>query len=328
MNPMRTVLALGVLCASLCAQVVEIPALTTLSTRVDADRINNGAAGATTLNAIRAAGLPYVAQIEAFVLAPNIAAQGFYNWNIGGGNGIGLSPSGQLSTIPPASFFNAFDLTIDLELETTEMGFSVGDWSGSMVVEFRHKDDDSLVASHTTSLFTSIATKFLRSPASFDRIVIKADTDTANWVLTDLYVPAYEPWVSFGQGCNGLSGVPSLFSASGPTLGDPFVLELSSMDPAGGFYIMTMGASTTLDPQLGALPIDLAVLGAPGCQILGSVEVTMFGFHVDGTAQFNLTVPTNQGLLGQIVVNQAFCSDAGNPLGLIATNAGIGTVNL
>lgn len=328
MNPMRTVLALGVLGASLCAQVVEIPALTTLSTRVDADRLNNGAAGATTLTAIRAAGVPYVAQIEAFVATPNTAAQGFYNWNIGGGNGIGLSTTGQLSTIPPASFFNAFDLRIDFDLETTEFGFSVGDWSGGMVVEFRRKSDNSLVASHTTSLFTSIATKFLSSPAAFDRVVIKADTDTANWVLTDLYVPAYEPWISYGQGCNGIAGVPALGAAAGPTLGDPFSLQLSSMDPAGGFYIMTLGTSNTVDPQLGALPVDLAVLGAPGCQILGSVDVTLFGFHTDGTAQFNLTVPNNQQLLGRIVVNQAFCSDASNPLGLVATNAGIGTVNL
>lgn len=328
MNPMRTVLALGGLCASLCAQVVEIPALTILSTRVDADRLNNGAGGATTLAAIRAAGVPLVAQIEAFVATPNTAAQGFYNWNIDGGNGIGLSPTGQLSTIPPASFFNPFDLTIDLDRETTEFGFSVGDWSGGMVVEFRRKDTNALVATHTTSLFTSTATKFLSAPASFDRIVLKADTDTANWVLTDLHVAANEPWAAYGQGCNGVAGTPALNAASGPTLGDPFPLQLSNMDPAGGFYIMGMGSSTATDPQLGTLPVDLAVVGAPGCQILGSVEVTLFGFHTNGSAQFDLTVPNNQGLLGRIVVNQAFCSDAGNPLGLVATNAGVGTVNL
>lgn len=328
MNPMRTVLALGALCASLCAQVVEIPALTILSTRVDADRLNNGAAGTTTLAAIRAAGVPLVAQIEAFVATPNIAAQGFYNWNIGGGNGIGLSPTGQLATIPPASFFNAFDLTLDLGVESDEFGFSVGDWSGGMMLEFRRKADNSLVATHTTSLFTSIATKFFRAPDEFDRIVIKADTDTANWVLTDLHIAASEPWLAYGQGCNGIAGIPVLAAVAGPTLGDPFSLQLSNMDPAGGFYIMGMGSSTTIDPQLGALPVDLAVLGAPGCQILGSVEVTLFGFHSTGTAQFNLTVPNNQGLLGRIVVNQAFCSDASNPLGLVATNAGIGTVNL
>ena len=329
MTLMRHVLALGVLSASLCAQAVEISSLTIVSTRVDADRLNNGAAGATTLQAIRAAGAPYVAQISAFTLTPNTAAQGYYNWNIEGGNGIGLSPTtNQLSTIPPASFFNAFDLTIDFELETTEFGFSVGDWSGGMNLEFRRAADNSLVATHRTSLFTTVATKFFRTANEFDRVVIKADSETANWVLTDLHVPSSEPWVAFGQGCTGTSGVPTLGVVSAPTLGDPFSLSLSNMDPLGGFYIMCIGSSTVTDPQLGSLPIDLAPLGAPGCQILSSVEVTQFGFHTNGAAQFDITVPNNQALLGRQVTNQAFCNDASNPLGLIATNAGIGTVNL
>jgi hypothetical protein len=329
MTLMRHVLALGVLSASLCAQAVEISSLSIVSTRVDADRLNNGAAGATTLQAIRAAGAPYVAQISAFTLTPNTAAQGYYNWNIEGGTGIGLSPTtNQLATIPTASFFNAFDLTIDFELETTEFGFSVGDWSGGMDIEFRRAADNSLVATHRTSLFTTVATKFFQTAVEFDRVVIKADSETANWVLTDLHVPSSEPWIAFGQGCSGASGFPTLGVVSAPTLGDPFSLSLSNMDPLGGFYIMAMGSSTTTDPQLGSLPIDLAPLGAPGCQILSSVEVTLFAFHTNGAAQFNLTVPNNQALLGRQVTNQAFCNDASNPLGLIATNAGIGTVNL
>ncbi len=329
MTPMRTVLALGVLSASLCAQAVEISSLTIVSTRVDADRLNNGAAGATTLQAIRAAGAPYVAQISAFTLTPNTAAQGYYNWNIEGGTGIGLSPTtNQLATIPTASFFNAFDLTIDFELETTEFGFSVGDWSGGMDIEFRRAADNSLVATHRTSLFTTVATKFFRTTNEFDRVVIKADSETANWVLTDLHVPSSEPWVAFGQGCSGASGFPTLGVVSAPTLGDPYSLSLSNMDPLGGFYIMAIGSSTVTDLQLGSLPIDLAPLGAPGCQILSSIEVTQFAFHTNGAAQFDLTVPNNQALLGRQVTNQAFCSDASNPLGLIATNAGIGIVNL
>ena len=328
MNPMRTVLALGVLCTSLCAQAVEIPALTILSTRVDADRLNAGSAGATTLAAIRAAGVPFVAEIEAFTLAPSTADQGFYNWNIEGGNGIGLSPTGQLSTIPPLSFFNAFNVTIDLELPSTEFGFSVGDWSGGMDLEFRLTADNSLVATHHTSPFTTIATKFFQTTAPFDRIVIKADSETANWVLTDLHIAASEPFFSFGQGCPGIAGIPTLGAITTPTLGDPYSLSLSNMDPAGGSFFMTLGFSLTTDPVAGTLPVDLTPVGAPGCSLLCSVETFFFQTHTTGASQFNLTVPNSQVLLGLQVMTQAFSTDPNNALGLVASNAGVGTVNL
>jgi hypothetical protein len=329
MTLMRQVLALGVLSASLCAQAVEIPSLTIVSTRVDADRLNNGAAGTTTLQAIRVAGAPYVAQISAFTLTPNTAAQGYYNWNLGGGNGIGLNPTtNQLSTIPPASFFNAFDLTIDFELETTEFGFSVGDWSGGMDIEFRRAADNSLVATHRSSLFTTVDTKFFQTAVEFDRVVIKADSETANWVLTDLHVPASEPWVAFGQGCSGVAGVPVLGSITAPTLGDPFSLSLSNLDPAGGAYLMVLGFSVESDPALGSLPIELTPIGAPGCSLLCSSEAIFFQAQTTGASQFDIAVPNNQVLLGLQVMTQAFTTDSSNALGLVATNAGIGTINL
>ncbi len=328
MNPMRTVLALGVLSAPLCAQAVEIPALTILSTRVDADRLNAGSAGTTTLAAIRAAGVPFVAEINAFTLTPNTAEQGFYNWNIDGGNGIGLSPTGQISTIPPLSFFNAFDVTIDLELPSTEFGFSVGDWSGGMDLEFRRTADDSLVATHHTSLFTTTATKFFQTTEPFDRIVIKADSETANWVLTDLHIAASEPFLAFGQGCPGVAGIPTLGAITTPTLGDPYSLSLSNMDPAGGAFFMALGFSLTTDPVAGSLPIDLAPVGAPGCSLQCAAEALFFQLHTTGASQFDISVPNNQALLGLQVMTQAFSTDTSNVLGLVASNVGIGTVNL
>lgn len=324
MSLMRTSLALGGLFAPLCAQATEIPAMTTVSTRVDVDSLSPGT---TSLNALRAAGSPYTAQLADFQLTPSTAAQGFYNFNTEGGRGLALDAStSALSVVAPLAFFNAFDATIDLQVPGTEFGCSVGDWSGGLLIEFRRRADNSLVAEINSSQFTTVAPKFFRTVQFFDRVVVRADGETGNWVLTEFHIAANEPWVSFGTGCAGSVGIPILGATAGPSLGDPFDLSLNNMPSAGGVFIMTLGTSLTNDPQLGALPIDLAPLGAPGCPILSSVESTFFQLQSAGVATFTLSVPNDTGLLGQRFTNQAFVSDAVNALGFIASNAGVATV--
>ena len=324
MSLMRKSLALGSLLAPLCAQVTEIPAMTTVSTRVDVDALP---VGPTNLDALRGAGSPYTAQIANLVLSPNVAVQGFYNFNVGGGEGLARdATTGALSVVAPLSFFNAFDATIDLQVPGIEFGCSVGDWSGGLVIEFRRRSDNSLVAQINSSQFATVAPKFFQTTALFDRVVIKADSETGNWVLTEFHIPANEPWVSFGTGCAGTVGIPIMTAVTAPSLGDPFNLSINNMPTAGGVYIMTLGTSVTIDSQLGVLPIDLGPLGAPGCPILSSVDSTFFQLQTAGTATFTLPVPSLVGLLGQRFTNQAFVSDAANALGFVASNAGIGTI--
>lgn len=325
MNALCLSLTAMSLCLPLAAQVSEIPAMSIGSSRVDIDAINNGGPGATSLAAIRAAGAPTEAEVAQFVLTPTSAPQGFYNFNLNG-NGLGLDPNGALATIIPLSFFNAFDAQIDFDTAANEFGFCVGDWSGGMTVEFRRRQDNSLVASYHTSQFTTATTKYLRSETRFDRVVLRGDAEAANWVLTELVVPTTPPWTPFGQGCPGASGQATLLAATEPVIGTTFSLSVTEMPATGGIVALTVGLSTVTDPVLGALPVALDVVGAPGCALLGSVEQIYFQVQTNGSIQFDLPVPANAALVGFEICNQAFVQDFVNSFGFVATNGGFGYV--
>lgn len=325
MNALCLSLTAMSLCLPLAAQVSEIPAMSIGSSRVDIDAINNGGPGATSLAAIRAAGAPTEAEVAQFVLTPTAAPQGFYNFNLNG-NGLGLDPNGALATIIPLSYFTAFEARIDFDTAANEFGFSVGDWSGGMIVEFRRRQDDSLVASYHTSAFATTATKFLRSEARFDRVVLRGDAEAANWVLTELIVPTTPPWTAFGQGCPGASGQATLLAATEPVIGTTFSLSVTEMPATGGLVALTLGLSTTTDPVLGPLPVALTAVGAPGCSLLCSVEQIYFQVQTTGSIQFDLPVPADAALVGFEICNQAFVQDFVNAFGFVATNGGFGYV--
>jgi hypothetical protein len=71
------------------------------------------------------------------------------------------------------------------------------------------------------------------------------------------------------------------------------------------------------------LPIDLTVVGMPGCSLLQSGEIV--GFRLadgSGTAAFQLPIPPAPALLGFDVFTQSFVLDAGaNPPGWLASAA-------
>lgn len=324
MSPFLPTVLLAAVSASLSAQVVQIPAMTIASTRFDADSL---ATGNTTLNAIRAAGSPYVAQIASLTLTPNSAVQGFYNWNVEGGKGLARNTTtGALAAIEPNNLFNAFDATIDLQVLGTQFGFSVGDWSGGMNVELRLRSDDSLVARFTTPPFTTAAPQFFQSTLPFDRVVLRADSAEGNWLLTEFSIAANLPWESVGTGCAGSSGTPTLTTTDTPRLATVFDLDVTGMPATGGVYLMTLGLSTTVDPGLGPLPFDLSVVGAPGCSVLAAVEQSYFAVHTTGTSTFSITIPGDPVFLGVRFANQAFASDTVNALGFVASNAGLATI--
>lgn len=324
MSPILPTVVLAVLATSLSAQVVQIPAMTIPSTRVDVDSLP---AGATTLTAIRRAGSPYGAQIAALTLTANSAAQGFYNWNTQGGEGLARDPvTNALAVIAPGSFFNAFDATIDLQVEGNEFGFSVGDWSGGMIVQFRRRSDNSLVAQFATSLFTSTAVKFFRSTQPFDRVVLRADSADGNWLLTEFHIASNVPWESIGAGCAGSNGTPTLSTTDTPRLNQAFDLDINGMPTTGGIFLMTLGLSTTFDPGLGSLPFELGVIGASGCNVLASLDQSFFSVQTTGSSTFSIAIPADPVFLGVRFANQAFASDTVNALGFVASNAGLATI--
>ncbi|MGE3171894.1 MAG: hypothetical protein AB7O97_04660 [Planctomycetota bacterium] len=344
-----TVLALT---ASLSAQVLEIPAMTVASTRLVLGEPRPTTPpsalplGPVTLGTLRnnGNGGTAIAQIAAITLTDSGAGAGFYNVNTGDTlaqfprNGLARSTTGSgMTIVAPNSSFLPFDATIDMDVRSTQFGLAVGDYQDGMLIEFRNRSDNSLVAAYRSSDYrdeAGLLPKFFDVPAEFDRVVIRADLAVGNWVITELHIAATPAWVPFGAGCPGSNGVPLLEVLSPPALGVTFSLSLSNLPAAAGGYIMTIGSSTESDPAFGPLPLSLTLIGAPGCSVLSSVAETRFVLHdgtVSTTAQFDLPIPNLQALIGAPITNQAFVFDplagsVGNTLGFTASNAGVGSI--
>lgn len=123
----------------------------------------------------------------------------------------------------------------------------------------------------------------------------------------------------YGAGC----GVPALDFVAGSVpitglVGDAMIFNAPTL--VGG---VAMGFDKTILGGLPILPLNLASLGMPGCELLHSNEV--FGLSVTsgapGVLQFSTAIPSDVNLLGEHVYLQAYCYAPGaNPLAVIASN--------
>ncbi len=135
----------------------------------------------------------------------------------------------------------------------------------------------------------------------------------------------------FGVGCVGSGGVPRLDAAAGqaPRLGTSFTVDLSSLGT--GLLVTpfgTLGASRSTYLGL-ALPLDLGVLRAPGCQLLVSMDVVSPLMNVGGGATWTIPIPNVPALSGAALHQQALVVDPGaNPLGLVVSNGLTATLGL
>ncbi len=128
-----------------------------------------------------------------------------------------------------------------------------------------------------------------------------------------------------GAGCAGTDGHLPLLGARAPArVNVPFQSEVHAI-PGGRVVFAVLGSSTTTWNGL-ALPLDLGIVGAPGCAVLidqliaQSAASTGFGSG-GGVATFTWPIPNNPRLVGRSFFFQAFVQDARNPLGLTASNA-------
>ncbi|MFN6146882.1 MAG: PKD domain-containing protein [Planctomycetota bacterium] len=110
----------------------------------------------------------------------------------------------------------------------------------------------------------------------------------------------------FGNGCNGTLGMTSMPASAQPTLGGTLTVGLDNL--AVGLAVMVLGTSNTAGP-LGPLPLDLGILGAPGCPLRVSVDATDTVVGAGTTATWNFTVPNALPLSGVKLYNQAAVLD-------------------
>lgn len=130
----------------------------------------------------------------------------------------------------------------------------------------------------------------------------------------------------YGLGCSGSRGVPQVSAPLGslPRIGTTFNVQVSNL-PLTGPAFLGIGFS---DASYGAspLPLDLTSLGAPGCQLLQSLDALLPLPNVLGSANWSFTVPAIPG--GEFFV-QAFPFDPpANAFGYTASNAGKAVLGL
>ena len=135
----------------------------------------------------------------------------------------------------------------------------------------------------------------------------------------------FASYQTFGTGCPGSGGLPSVSNPSPPRLGLDWTLAVSGLDDNSPAF-MALGASNTNWQGL-PLPLSLTSLGAPGCSIMVSHDITPIPLVVSGgQASLTVTMPGAGVLLGAQIYNQALSLDgAANQFGLVLSNAGLST---
>jgi hypothetical protein len=146
---------------------------------------------------------------------------------------------------------------------------------------------------------------------------------SATTLFGDTWELGLGPVASFtpqGTGCAGSRGVPQLAALGGslPRVGQTFTMRTTNL-PLGGPAFQLLGFSD-VDYGGAPLPIDLALLGAPGCWLRTSIETAQPLLNVLGNATWSFVVPP---LLGATFYAQTAPFDLGaNGLALTFSNGG------
>ena len=144
-------------------------------------------------------------------------------------------------------------------------------------------------------------------------------TNTDTWEFGPATTPQF---TSYGAGCSGSAGVPTLQPSGGvsPAIGSSFGFTVGSLPTGGGAGILALGESNY---QFGVLPLpfDVGVFGWTGCTLyvapIGSVGFT----HASGVGSVPFAIPNDPLLAGFTFHAQAASLDAAAPNGAIAFSA-------
>lgn len=147
------------------------------------------------------------------------------------------------------------------------------------------------------------------------------------WEFTPPHVPA---WSAYGLGCAGSAGVPSLVARAGsvPALGATFVLRAANLPARAGSAVLLQGLRfDTLGGR--SLPLDLGVLGMPGCDLWLAPEpaISTLVAHGGNRVDLSMRIPADPRLAGLLFSSQVLTLDPAAPGGVGAvSNAGIATL--
>jgi PKD repeat protein len=123
----------------------------------------------------------------------------------------------------------------------------------------------------------------------------------------------------FGQGCAGTLPISHQQYVTPPQLGGTLSINCDNLP--FGIGVMVVGTSNTIS-GFGPLPVDLGIVGAPGCPLRVSVDGTDTVVGAGTTATWNFAIPNVLALNGLLFYNQlAVLDPAANPFGLVVGDA-------
>ena len=133
-------------------------------------------------------------------------------------------------------------------------------------------------------------------------------------------------WSNIGGGCAGTKGIPALFPAANPVVGTSYVTR-TAYAPNNSIGLFLLGFSSSVWSG-GALPLDLGVIGAPGCLLrTDAVAMDAVVTDADGTASQSYSLPNDPLLVGAVLYQQLAAYDPTvNALGFTVSNAGALTI--
>lgn len=109
-----------------------------------------------------------------------------------------------------------------------------------------------------------------------------------------------------GGGCPGTLGVPGNVSTTLPVLGGGATIVVDRLP--FGLAVLAVGTSRTTS-AIGPLPVDLALLGMPGCPLRVSFEATLTMLGTGNSATLAFPVPLALPLVGTQIYTQALSFD-------------------
>lgn len=140
-------------------------------------------------------------------------------------------------------------------------------------------------------------------------------------------IPHSGTYATFGAGCPGTLGVPGNVGVVAPAAGQPMVASFTNLP--FDLAVVLVGFSNTFATGFGPLPIDLGVLGAPGCTGRVSPDQSYFVVGSGNVAQLNLTIPDDPALfVGFDFFTQALVFDNVNAFGFTLSDAAITRIGI
>lgn len=131
---------------------------------------------------------------------------------------------------------------------------------------------------------------------------------------------------TYGIGCAGSNGVPTLVSTVKPRLGSTVTASIGNLNPSTSLAVMFVGLSNRTS-SLGPLPLQLTAQGMPGCRLYASNDTAAFLSASAGVAIWSFRLPTNPNLVGAAYYQQGLALDPGiNPAGMTMSNAGAAVI--